>query len=50
MILKTKSAFIIPKGTIVSKELMDWIKQNCKKAPECDLPFGWNEMFGGKNV
>ena len=47
--LVTKKDFIIPKGTKITEEMMQWMKKNCKEIQEtnCDLPEGWNEIFGG---
>lgn len=45
--IKTKTAFIIPTGTIVSKKMMEWIKNNCKTYPKYDLPEGYEDLFGG---
>ena len=47
MKLKTKTAFVIPAGTIVTKEMMEWIIANCNKLTNCELPNPFADLFGG---
>lgn len=46
MKLKTKTAFVIPAGTIVTEKMMKWIMINCTKTPKYDLPEGFETLFG----
>lgn len=50
-----KSSFVIPKGTVVTEEMMKWIKENCKHKPtksifndkDIDLPDCLKNLFDG---
>lgn len=49
-----KTTLIIPKGTVIPKEIMYWVKANCVKYDppkedfsKYDLPEGFEALFGG---
>ena len=44
---RLKTAFVIPEGTLVTKEIKQWIIDNCKE--KTDFVEDWGKLFRGGN-